>query len=132
MSENIIKQVKNLKNTQKMKNTELLNTQSNAEENNSLESGNKNTELIKQFRVNNSPIRVIHEQDKGWYAVMSKYRLTEKFKTLDEFEEYTALKCDLESIDMDFNATLPWAFMTSIISAIVDETLTIKEQSNNK
>lgn len=119
-----------------MKNSELLATQSNVEENNSSNSGNKNTELIQRWRVYNTPFTVIHNEQ-GWFTVMGEYRLTELFENEDELLQFTGIKKqpDVEEHFTEetgeykthkYYSAQDYAFLTSVISAMIDLTLKLK------
>lgn len=139
MKESTIKQVKNTNNTAKMKNSELLNTQSNAEENNSSQFGDTNTELIQRWRVYNTPFTII-KNEQGWFVVMGEYRLTEIFETENELLDFTNItqthfmtlnESDYteENGDKDtfkYYKNTEFAFLTSVVSAMIDLTLKLK------
>lgn len=120
--------------------TELLHTQSSAGENNNSNSGNKeNTEIIKRWKVYNTPFNII-QTEQGWFTVMGDYRLTEVFEEEDELLKYTGISSreyfqeqPFEYIEDPENyATYKYykeaeyAFLTSVISAIIDLTLKLK------
>lgn len=90
------------------KNTELLNTQTSAEETDKQNSG----ELITRWKVENTPFTMVWEDGKGWMLAMGEYRVTEYYKTDDE----------LETILKEKN----WDFLTTVIAIIIEQTNKIK------
>lgn len=59
----------------------LDNSENTAKETTNLQS--ESNELIERHTIENTPFTVIR-QDKEWYVLMGKYRLTEALKTKDE------------------------------------------------
>lgn len=85
-------------NTTSTKHGELLNTQSNVENN-----PNKNSTLIEQEKIEGTPFMAI-KQNNQWFLTLGNYRLTEGTDTLEETED--KLKTEMWELIMKVSITV--------------------------
>lgn len=94
-----------------MKNTQLLNTQQSANTTTKQNFGintkknKKNKELIKRTIIENTPFTII-EINEEYFITMGSYRISEKFKTLEEATEEAN--------------TINWNKIIQVISILMD------------
>lgn len=96
------------------KHTELLNTQLNAEENHNSTS----SKLIEREPMENTPFWIIGTNEEGYFAVLGKYQITEKFPTKQAVRDH---------IDI-----FVWEIIMKIVGIIASDLIIENDRINQK
>lgn len=75
-------------------------------ENHSNNSNSNSTELVENYEIENTPFRIIGNEEEGYFTAFGKYRVSERYKTKEETEE-------------NFNVK-PWEILINTITACID------------
>lgn len=70
----------------KLEQSELLNTQTSADENQNREQSS-NTELIHRERVIGTPFSVVGNEESGYFVTLGMYKISPHYPTLNEAKE---------------------------------------------
>lgn len=70
------------------------------------EEQNKQNYLIERRNIPTTPFTAIKMDEKGWFAAIQNYRITEKFENLEDLKRYINKK--------------PWELLTTVIGVIVE------------
>lgn len=93
-----------------LQNSELLQLQTNAQEQeNSKDSG----KIIEREKVEGTPFELIKVDEKGWFLAMGKHRFTEPVENKEEI---------LKSLE-----GVPWDYVMNVIMVVVEYVLMAKE-----
>lgn len=86
------------------KQRDLLNTQNNTEETHNL-----NSKLIEREQMEDTPFWIIGNEETGYFGVMGKYQITEKFPTKEGVKNHIETKI--------------WDIMMKVVSIITQAML---------